>query len=51
MFVLCNSTPGEDDNDLQVVRVASSMGLVLHLDMASVALVVRAEWEEWENIL
>jgi hypothetical protein len=51
MFVLCNSTPGEDDNDLQVVRVASSMGLVLHLDMASVALVVRAEWEEWENML
>jgi hypothetical protein len=44
-FVLCNSTPGADDNDLQVVRVASSTELVQRLDMASVALVVRAEWE------
>ena len=40
-----------DDDDLQVVRVASSTGLVQRLDMASVALVVRAEWEEWENML
>ena len=42
--------PRADDNNLQVVCVASCTGLILRLDMESVAWVVRAEWEEWENM-